>query len=132
MPKDSDSDFSFTGVAALRLTDDTASEADRDTLAPLPLPAPSPWGGMGSGAGGSSSSASTSGGVPHIPYYPTGYAPMSYSYSSDPLGGATLPSTFSYGGREGSVHSGSGKRVHFLPNDDEGADARSFLAYCSL
>jgi len=107
-----------TGVAALRLTDDTASEADRDTLAPLPLPAPSPWGGMGSGAGGSSSSASTSGGVPHIPYYPTGYAPMSYSYSSDPLGGATLPSTFSYGGREGSVHSGSGS---------SGSDGRSGL-----
>lgn len=82
------------------MTEDAVSEADRDTLAPLPLP--TPWGGMPGGSVGGSA-------TPHIPYYPTGYAPMSYSYSSDPLGTAPLPSTFSYG-REGSVHSGSGKR----------------------
>lgn len=91
-----------TGVASLRLTDDAASEADRDTLAPLPLPS-APWGGGPGSTGGISHSN-----PPHVPYYPTGYAPMPYSYSSDPLGGTTLPSTFSYG-REGSVHSGSGK-----------------------
>ena len=96
------------GVASLRLSDDTTSEADRDTLAPLPLPAPSPWVGMAPSVAGSTASA------PHIPYYPTGYAPMSYSYSSDPLGGTAAPSTFSYG-REGSVHSGSGNN-NYLTN----------------
>lgn len=88
------------GVSALRLTDDATSEADRDTLAPLPLP--TPWGNV---PGATVAGAAT----PHIPYYPTGYAPMPYSYSSDPLGsGPVQTSTFSYG-REGSVHSGSGK-----------------------
>jgi hypothetical protein len=91
--------LSYVGVSALRLTDDTTSEADRDTLAPLPLP--TPW---GSGPGATVAGAAT----PHIPYYPTGYAPMPYSYSSDPLGSAPVQSTtFTYG-REGSVHSGSG------------------------
>lgn len=154
-----------SGVAALSLADDKAAEADRDTLAPLPAPtAPClPWGAMSVAGGGSSVSvagglvgpasgagsvvggaagaaASVAGsGAPHIPYYPTGYAPMSYSYSSDPLAGsfaygaghregsvhsgsvvgATLPSTFTYGGqREGSVHSGSGS---------SGSDGRSGL-----
>ncbi|XP_059352331.1 segment polarity protein dishevelled homolog DVL-3-like isoform X2 [Daphnia carinata] len=97
------------GVSALRLTDDAASEADRDTLAPLPLP--TPW---GSGPGATVAGAAT----PHIPYYPTGYAPMPYSYSSDPLGSAPVQSTtFTYG-REGSVHSGSGS---------SGSDVRSGL-----
>ncbi|XP_046460172.1 segment polarity protein dishevelled homolog DVL-3-like isoform X2 [Daphnia pulex] len=97
------------GVSALRLTDDTTSEADRDTLAPLPLP--TPW-GSGPGATGAG------GATPHIPYYPTGYAPMPYSYSSDPLGSAPVQSTtFTYG-REGSVHSGSGS---------SGSDVRSGL-----
>merc|ERR1712071_682999 len=100
------------GVSSLRLTEDVISESDRDTLAPLPLP--TPWGGMPSGGTGGGGSSAT----PHIPYYPTGYAPMSYSYSSDPLGTAPLaPSTFSYG-REGSVHSGSGS---------SGSDVRSGL-----
>lgn len=118
-------------MAALSLADDKAAEADRDTLAPLPAPtAPClPWGAMSVAGGGSSVSvagglvgpasgagsvvggaagaaASVAGsGAPHIPYYPTGYAPMSYSYSSDPLAGS-----FAYGAghREGSVHSGSG------------------------
>ncbi|XP_032780007.1 segment polarity protein dishevelled homolog DVL-3 isoform X2 [Daphnia magna] len=97
------------GVSALRLTDDTTSEADRDTLAPLPLP--TPW---GSGPGATVPGGAT----PHIPYYPTGYAPMPYSYSSDPLGSAPVQSTtFTYG-REGSVHSGSGS---------SGSDVRSGL-----
>lgn len=97
------------GVSALRLTDDTSSEADRDTLAPLPLP--TPW---GSGPGATVPGGAT----PHIPYYPTGYAPMPYSYSSDPLGSAPVQSTtFTYG-REGSVHSGSGS---------SGSDVRSGL-----
>ena len=95
----------FIGVASLQLTDDTTSEADKDTLAPLPLP--TPWGG---GPAGSNASTTT----PHIPYYPAGYAPMSYSYSSDPLGSAPMPSSsFAYG-REGSVHSGSGTQFDFV------------------
>jgi len=99
------------GVSSLRLTEDGVSESDRDTLAPLPLP--TPWGGMAGGSVGGSTA------TPHIPYYPTGYAPMSYSYSSsEPLATAPLaPSTFSYG-REGSVHSGSGS---------SGSDVRSGL-----
>jgi len=99
------------GVSSLRLTEDGVSESDRDTLAPLPLP--TPWGGMAGGSVGGSAA------TPHIPYYPTGYAPMSYSYSSsDPLATAPLaPSTFSCG-REGSVHSGSGS---------SGSDVRSGL-----
>jgi len=97
--------FFYAGVSALRLTDDATSEADRDTLAPLPLP--NSW-GAGSVASSGVAGGAT-GGTPHIPYYPTGYAPMSYTYSSDPLGSAQMPSsTFTYG-REGSVHSGSGK-----------------------
>ena len=91
------------GVSSLRLTDEGTSETDRDTLAPLPMP--TPWSG---GGAASSISAGGGGSTPHIPYYPTGYAPMSYTYSSDPLGSGPMPSsTFVYG-REGSVHSGSG------------------------
>lgn len=97
------------GVSSLRLTDDATSEVDRDTLAPLPLP--TPW---GSGPGATVAGAAT----PHIPYYPTGYAPMPYSYSSDPLGAAPVQtSTFTYG-REGSVHSGSGISFYIYFNCD--------------
>lgn len=134
-----------TGVSSLRLTDDATSEADRDTLAPLPLP--TPWGGVpgGSIASGVSGGGGGGGGsTPHIPYYPAGYAPMTYAYSSDPLGSAPMPSTAFPYGREGSVHSGSGMDQNFMssfswnclvtlvilvcvPTGSSGSDVRSGL-----
>lgn len=137
-------------MSSLRLTEDATSDADRDTLAPLPLP--TPWGGVsggsvvggvaGGGAGAGAGGGGGSGAAPHIPYYPTGYAPMSYTYSSDPLGAGPMPSsTFTYG-REGSVHSGSGtviiiccasfmwfSNLKLLPNisGSSGSDVRSGL-----
>ncbi|XP_067140548.1 segment polarity protein dishevelled homolog DVL-3 isoform X2 [Centruroides vittatus] len=77
-----------SNMAALKLNEDSVSEADRDTLGPLPPPtAPPPWGTQMPYGGGYAPPA-------------TGFFPMPFNYAND-------TSNFkNFSIREGSVHSG--------------------------